>query len=279
MSRLDLHAHTCASDGIFTPDEVLYKAKALGLDLLAITDHDTVDGMEAAAVAAKKYGVALVAGIEFSAQIEGELHILGYGIDCAHPALATCLQKVVAARDARNQKMLEKLQSLGYDIDEQALRASGDGTVGRIHMARLLAQKGYAPSPEIAFDKFLQTGKVGYVPRERLPAQEVLQVIQAAGGLAVLAHPAKISLDPMALRALVESFCAQGLWGIEVFHPSQNASKSKEYIRMAKQLGLVCTAGSDFHGGDHGARMIVHDTEAQPILRQAYETMLQRRIA
>lgn len=280
MATIDLHAHTTASDGMDTPAQLVQAAVAGKLDMLALTDHDSVSGVREAKAAAAACGLALVGGVEFSAAFAGELHILGYGVDIQDDQLRHTLQGVLVAREQRNRAMMAKLRELGMPIDEQAVgAATQEHSAGRVHMAREMVQKGYVATVDDAFQKYLRLGCPAYVPRMLPQGGEILDIIRRAGGVAVLAHPLKTRLSQQALWALLEEYAAQGLWGVEVYHPSCTPQQSAIYRRMAQALRLYCTAGSDYHGdrgsGRHGNALIPWDTEMHPELQSTYLALQQ----
>ncbi len=244
----DLHMHTTYSDGSLTPEELVDAAKKAGLHYIAITDHDTVDGIgslyERGLYPAR--GIHIIPGIEFSAHhTQREIHILGYNIDIYYGHLIDKLNDVTEARWVRFSEMVEKLQKVGYQITETEVLmiAGASKSISRSHIARLLVKKGYFPSVRVAFDEMLNKGKPAYVPHYRLEVGEIIDLIKAAGGTPVLAHPKLIGDD-----GLVESICQQGIEGIEAFYPQHNEEDTKRYIAMADRYGLLVSGGSDFHG-------------------------------
>jgi predicted metal-dependent phosphoesterase TrpH len=247
---IDLHTHSIYSDGTNSPTELLKMAEKRGLRALALTDHDTVAGIAELLAAGKESKVEPIPGIELSAACEnGTMHILGYFIDPASPALAEMLTKVRAGRTARNLEILKKLNRLGYilrwsDLEEY----TGKDVVGRPHFAEVLVKRGHVKSKKAAFDLLLAKGRPAYAERYHCTATECIGYIRAAGGIAVLAHPATIHLSDPKLRSLVGELAKQGLGGIEVYYAEHRPENRKKFIGWAKELGLLCTGGSDFHG-------------------------------
>ncbi|MDY4696579.1 MAG: PHP domain-containing protein [Selenomonas montiformis] len=244
----DLHMHTTFSDGKLTPEELVAAAKESGLTYMAITDHDTIDGIshlyENGRYPAK--GIRLIPGIEFSAHHPvHEIHILGYNIDIYYRELADKLNDVTEARWTRFAEMLNKLQALGYQISEAEVLgiAGSSSSISRSHVGRVLVKKGYFSSVREAFDAVLAKGKPAYVPHYRLEVEEIIGLIKAAGGTPVLAHPRLIGDDE-----LVRRLCQCGMEGIEVFYPQHDPEDVRRYLSMAEEYHLLPAGGSDFHG-------------------------------
>ncbi len=248
---IDLHVHTTASDGSLTPSELVAYASRKDLEAVAVTDHDTVEGVAEAADAGAREQVEVVPGVEISAQHEGgTLHILGYYIDVRSSRLLKGLEVVQEARRSRNPRLIENLQKLGIDItlEEVALTAAG-GQIGRPHVAQVLVKKGYVKDARQAFCKYLQKGAAAYEPKFRIPPAEALSLICSAGGIAVLAHPFTLSCKTeLDLDAFVCELAGQGLQGIEVYYPEHSTDREQLYARIARRHGLLLTGGSDFHG-------------------------------
>jgi predicted metal-dependent phosphoesterase TrpH len=236
---------------MLTPRQVLDLAKDAGLRAVALTDHDTVAGIPEAFAAGVRVGVEVVAGVEVSAaHSPGSMHILGYYPSPTHPELAAVLQRLQNGRAARTPKIIQRLQTLGLEITLAEVLALAGGQVGRAHIAQVLVNRGYIGSVAEAFDRYLKKGRPGYVDRLRLPAEEAISAVRQAGGLAVLAHPSSLALDqPRDVGALLERLKAMGLEGIEVFSPHHTREMTTAYMGMARRYGLLCTGGSDFHGG------------------------------
>jgi 3',5'-nucleoside bisphosphate phosphatase len=253
LMRIDLHVHTTASDGLLEPGAVVQAARAAGVDLLSITDHDTVDGLAEARSAAQACGLALVDGIELSAYWgKVEFHILGYFIDPADPALVQFLKSTREARHVRMHAMLSRLQAMGLGVAADAVFSRArEGNVGRPHLARALVERGFVKSTDEAFDRYLGNDRPAFVPRPDVSTADAIRVIRQAGGVASLAHPGLYNRDD-ALPDLM----AAGLQAIEVYHPQHGFGKFAHYRSVAKRYRLLVTGGSDFHGaseGDHAA--------------------------
>lgn len=246
---IDLHVHTTASDGTMTPAEVVAHALDLGLSAIAITDHDTVQGVDEAVQAGREMGLEVVSGVEVSVDYQGEMHILGYLIDLQNPELQKNLALLRKYRDERNPRMIEKLRRLGFDITlDEVVKAAAGSVVGRPHVAVVLKEKGYVRSIAEAFDMFLGTGKAAYVKKERLTPKEGIELVRAAGGIPVLAHPKYLNVDESSLHRLVRELKEYGLQGMEVFYTTHTARETRLYNDMACANGLLVTGGTDFHG-------------------------------
>ena len=243
----DLHTHTSFSDGRLTPEELVAAAKEAGLSYLAITDHDTVDGIrhlyEQGLYPSKTLNI--IPGIEFSSEVGAhDVHILGYDFDIYNQDLADKVTEISESRWARFSTMMEKLQGLGYDISESdVLQIAGTSkSIGRAHVARALVKKGLVGSMHEAFDKLLDHGQPGYVPHYRITPEEAVALSRGAGGVPVLAHPKLVKDD-----ALVEQLLSLDFGGLEVYYPKHGAEDTARYKAMAEAHGLRLTGGSDFH--------------------------------
>jgi hypothetical protein len=241
----DLHVHTRASDGDFSPEEVIRQAKEIGLAAIGIADHDTVGGIDEALKASEKYGVETVPGVELSSEFEqSEVHILGYFIDWHDRGFNDELHKFQEARKVRAGKILEKLHKLGINISHEEVAAvAGDGVIGRPHIAEVLAQRGYVRTKDAAFAKYLASGRPAYVPKYRLLPKDSIDMIHRIGGVAILAHPVFAQANHL-LPDLVEF----GLDGIEVYHSKHDSATTEYYKKVAEELHLLATGGTDCHG-------------------------------
>jgi len=248
-SYIDLHMHSTRSDGSFPPSKVVHWAAELGLSAISLTDHDSVAGVAEAQSVGAEVGVEVIAGTELSAQEENmDVHILGYFVDHENSDLLSCLQTYQAARVERAEKMVAKLNRMGVGIQmSQVLAKAGDGAVGRPHVADVLVEEGFVFSNDQAFYKYLGYGKPAYQPKFTLTPGEAVDVIHAAGGLAILAHPKLYGRDAM-IPGLIE----QGLDGIEVLHIRHDSSAVRRYSDLTDQYGLLKTGGSDCHGDGRG---------------------------
>jgi predicted metal-dependent phosphoesterase TrpH len=249
--RIDLHTHSTVSDGTQPPAEVVAAAKAAGLDVVALTDHDTTAGWDEAAVAAAGVDIALVRGLEISTKYAGQgVHLLGYLPDPTYQPLVDALQKILDGRNSRVPAVLARLQELGIDIDIHDVdRVAGDAAaVGRPHIADALIALGVVQTREKAFARFLGPRAPAYVDRYAAPLEEMIRLVTDAGGVSVVAHPwgrhQHSSLDASGLGHLQ----ALGLSGIEVDHQDHTPRQRDELRAIARDLGLVVTGSSDFHG-------------------------------
>ena len=250
MSRLDLHLHTTHSDGSFTPTEVIDLAHRAGVTALAITDHDITTGILEATLAGQEHGIEVIPGIEISSIMgTSELHILGYFLDYQDARLNERLARLRDSRHRRNPKIIELLQAAGIAITYEEVRAlAGTDSVGRPHIARVLMEKGVVASAKEAFDLWLADGRPAYVPRELPTPSDAMQWIREAKGLPVLAHPTWVKPTDGTLTDLVRQLKADGLDGVEVHYSTHTPRQTREYLALAKQLDLLVTGGSDFHG-------------------------------
>lgn len=249
----DLHLHTIASDGALTPASIVGAAARLGLAAVAITDHDTVDGIDEALSAGASLGIEVIPGIEISATYTHgvEAHILGYFIDHHDHVLLDKLRFLKEARLRRGMKMVELLNTVGVPVTfERVAEIARGGAVGRPHVARAICEVGAASSMDSAFGRFLIEGGPGYVPRHTVAPAEAVRMILDAGGVACCAHVAKLRRDELVL-----DLAAVGLRAIEVHHPDHSPASTKFYKQFAQKHGLIATGGSDAHmfvGDKHG---------------------------
>jgi predicted metal-dependent phosphoesterase TrpH len=243
-SYADLHLHTYYSDGSLSPQALMNEAVQVGLSCIAITDHDTVEALPAA-FENKPSQLELISGIELSCEWhEQEVHILGYFIDYQNQELLKTLEEIRLQRVDRIHAMVDKLQGLGVNVSAQeVLNISPFGTVGRLHLAKVLLDKGVVSNIREAFVKFIGEHGPAYAGRFKLSIQEAVSVIKKCSGVPVWAHPYTLGNDDL-LLPLVEA----GLKGIEVYYPEHNGRRVEHYKALAKQYGLVCTGGSDYHG-------------------------------
>jgi predicted metal-dependent phosphoesterase TrpH len=243
---IDLHLHTTASDGALAPPELVNKARAAGLSIISLTDHDTTAGVDAARDAARAAGVELIPGIEVTAVEDGrDTHVLGYFIDTASTALQSFLERQRADRLRRVAEMGDRLSALGFPIDARGILedARRGKSVGRPQIANALVQAGHVKTRDEAFDRFLAVRAPAYVARAGVQASTVVTLIHEAGGIASLAHPGLAGRDD-----LIPVLAARGLDAIEAAHPDHDAPAEARYRRLAAELGLAVSGGSDYHG-------------------------------
>ncbi|GHT84542.1 phosphatase [Spirochaetia bacterium] len=251
---IDLHTHSRASDGSLSPSELIQTAKERGLSAIALTDHDTLDGLEEAREAAAKQQIRFIPGIEIDIRYDpitvgGEFHLLGLGIREPGPAFREALAELTRLREKRNRHILERMGEMGVRADYDEIRAlSGGGSVGRPHFAALLVQRGIVKDREQAFSTYLGKDRPLYISKEGLEFKRAVRVIRDAGGIPVLAHPMSLYVAWGRLPDLIADLAAQGLAGIEAWHPTAKVRSCKRLEDLGKSLGLYITAGSDFHG-------------------------------
>lgn len=242
----DLHTHTDASDGVLSPTALVRRAAKCGIEVLSVTDHDTVGGLEPALGAAEETGIHVVVGIELSVTLDGEeIHVLAYGFEPGHAGLRRHLEAMKEARRTRAREIVQRLRDQGLDVEDDRLRAAigSAGAVGRPHVAAALVRGGHVDTPGEAFERYLGRGKPGYVAKPAFAADNALALIHDAGGVGVLAHPGHWTSGTQ-VRRLVDA----GLDGLETRHPSHDASLRGYYDRLARGYDLFTTGGSDYHG-------------------------------
>lgn len=246
MKFIDMHTHSTASDGVYSPSQLIDYAIQKGLSGIAITDHDTVDGIEEAIEQADTYdNFILIPGVELSTEYKGdEVHILGYMIDYKADSLLSVLEYLQSVRNSRAIKIVNRLRDLGLKIDYKGVAQIADGgVIGRPHIARFLIEKGYVATIEEAFVKYLGKNALAYVPKERLTPKSAIDIIRKAKGISVVAHPGLLKRSQPVLEHLLNI----GIDGIEVYHSEHTIEQSVEYLNLARQNNLLVTGGSDFH--------------------------------
>ncbi|HNW91688.1 MAG TPA: PHP domain-containing protein [bacterium] len=242
--KADLHVHTKYSDGLHEPAAVVAAARDAALTAIAITDHDTVAGVEEAVAAGARLGVRVIPGIEFSAERGArEYHVLGYGLDIRHPLIEQKIREIQDGRGARAAKIVALLRQAGIDLPAEKLVPPAGGVVGRMHIARLMVEQGQVKDNETAFRKYLRHGRPAYVPHTPLDPVEIVQLILVAGGIPVGAL-VKFSHHDAILAELI----AAGLRGLEVWHRDHTPAEQRHYAALAQSQQLLMTGGSDWHG-------------------------------
>ena len=289
---IDLHIHSTASDGSLSPGDLMAYARSKGAAAVSLTDHDTIEGLETALAAGKEIGLEVIPGLEISAQYPGgTMHLLGYYIDPSDPSLNRELLRLQEARRERNPKIISKLQSLGIPISFDQVQALANGQIGRPHIAQVLFQIGAVSSFEEAFQKYLTKGARAYVEKFRFSPHEAISLITQAGGIPVLAHPFTLNYPSLReLKKLVEKLKDNGLKGIEVLYSEHTSSQTGDYFSLVKELNLVYTGGSDFHGdikkdvdlltGKGDLKIpyqIVEDLKALKVLDQSFGKTMKRK--
>lgn len=256
MPSYDLHCHSTWSDGLLGPGEVVSRAAARGVDVLALTDHDQLGGLDEARDVAATLGVSLVPGVEVSTSFEGDtVHVVGLGVDAATPALREGLARIRSGRTRRARRIADSLAEAGIRGAYEGARryASHDELVARTHFARYLVEAGYANDVKSVFKRYLTPGHPGYVPHDWVPLAEAVRWIHAAGGQAVLAHPGRYKVGQAGLRRLLQSFKEAGGEAIEVLSSSHTSAQATEFATLARVYGFLGSCGSDYHGPGESA--------------------------
>lgn len=251
MDNYDLHNHSNRSDGLLSPTQLMELAARTGVDAIALTDHDTTEGLAEAHVAARRLGVTLIDGVEISVSWgETTIHVVGLNIDPAHPELVAGLESIRQGRLGRAERIAQALDRLGIpDTLAGALAlADNDTMISRTHFARLLAERGAVKDIQAAFDKYLARGKPAFVPHVWASLKDAIAWIRAAGGVAVLAHPGRYGLKPAFRHALLDEFKGLGGEAIEVVTGSHRPEEVPTWRRIAEEYGFLASRGADFHG-------------------------------
>lgn len=250
VTGIDLHTHTNRSDGTFTPAELVRLASERGLDVVAVTDHDTTDGLHEASATGQQAGIEVVPGVELSAEYEGtSVHVLCYWMDVANAGLQAELQRLRDDRFRRGEAMVGKLRELGFPVSFERVREIAEGgNIVRPHVAQAMVEAGVVSSEEEAFERWIADGKPAHVPKHALEPLEALALIRGAGGLCVLAHPGMWGDQTEVPQELIEAMARAGMAGLEVDHTDHSAEQRTRYRALADRLGLIPTGGSDCHG-------------------------------
>lgn len=271
----DLHTHSTASDGSLTPTELVQSAAEAGLSGLALTDHDTVDGLEEFLEAGRRFGLLTTGGVEISLEHTGTMHLLGYNA-VGGPGLPASLSRLKSFRLERNRVLHDKLDRLGYRLDwDKLLARSGGGQLGRPHFAALLVEEGYFPTTDEVFQRLLAKGQPGYVDKKRMSVEEGLAVIREAGWAPVLAHPVSLGLNPGDWPEFMAGLKDKGLLGLEIRHPSMDREESNFFQGLARRFDLIATAGSDFHGASKPHIKLDWALENSPFGEETLEALKQ----
>lgn len=277
---IDLHTHTTASDGTLTPTELVQLAKNTGLTTLAITDHDSVSGISEASAAAKKLGLQFVPGCEFNIEVDfGEFHLLAYGIDILNEQFNSLLQTCTKNREMRNEQLCSMFQNAGIPIRYEDLRQKYTGQIGRPHFALFLKELGIVKSVQEGFDKYLAFRQPFYLKTKGLIIEEVIPVIHNAGGIAVLAHPMSLYLSWSKLGKKFLELKARELDGIEAWNGGTKASQCKRLEKLARQMGFLVTAGSDFHGKTKSLSRLGYKSDGTKIEDRYYTDSIQKALS
>lgn len=247
---IDLHVHTTASDGQYSPTQILVKAAEKKINTIAITDHDTIDGLEEGKLAAEKLGITFIPGVELNINFpRGEFHLLGLGFTHISSSLIEILDSLVKNREERNIKIIEKMNKDGIDISYDELKNQYPNTIiGRPHFAAILESKNIVKNRQQAFDKFLAQGRPYYQQRVGCNLDEAIVAIKDSGGVPVLAHPMSLYLSWGKMYEIFADFYERGIGGLEAFHPGARMTECLRLEELARKIGFFITAGSDFHG-------------------------------
>lgn len=249
MRYIDLHTHSTCSDGATTPTNLIREAKEADLCAISLTDHDTMAGLPEALAAGAQAGIEVIPGVELSANHDDRaIHILGYGLDRTNPDLLALLGELQLIRKDRNRRILENLAKLGIHIDRDELLASSSGLIGRPHIARMLVKQKVVVNINQAFCRYLKRDGLAYAAAARFPATETIKRIKQAGGLAVLAHPTTFAKSFKQITETIKYLQKHELDGIEAIYPGHTTKISQDLVKVANQLDLLVTGGSDFHG-------------------------------
>jgi len=272
MNIIDLHCHTTASDGIKTPSELIDFAIEKNVGILAITDHDTVSGLEEAVNYASGREFVLIPGIEFSIDYQGgSFHLVGLHVDHRYTPLIEKTLHLQDVRDKRIYRIIDDLEKHKIEIPvEDVLRESAGGAIGRPHVARVLVKHGYANNINEVFKKYLVKGKPGYVKKERIALEEAISLIKGAGGISIIAHPVSLNYKNMAeFESILKKFVDAGVDGIEAYSSMHKNSEIDDFIELAAKYNLIVSGGSDYHGDKDEKIGYYHPSK--PIPYEIYE--------
>ncbi|MGH2425861.1 MAG: PHP domain-containing protein [bacterium] len=268
--RIDLHTHTTASDGLLSPEQLVEKARQAGVEVLAVCDHDSTEGVDAAVAAGKRSGVEVIPAVEINTDVDqGEVHVLGYFLDHREGWLQEFLRKLRDGRVNRARQMVEKLNALGIKIDFARVRELARGAIGRPHVAWAIVEAGAAKSVDEAFTRYIGRNGPAYVERLKVLPEEAVQVILRAGGIPVLAHPGWGFHGP-----LIPQLVAAGLEGLEAYYPDHTPAMQAHFLSLANQHNLLVTGGTDYHGEGFATKAAVGSqyvpTEVVEKLKERY---------
>ncbi|MBI5559513.1 MAG: PHP domain-containing protein [Deltaproteobacteria bacterium] len=267
MEYIDLHLHSSFSDGTMTPAELVREAAKKCIRGIAITDHDTIEGIDEALAESNKNQVEILAGVEISAYLDDmPMHLLGYGFHHKDPDLQHNLEKIQEARNERNEGILAKLNSLGIQVTKDDLKMySRSGQTGRPHIASLLIKKKVVSSMDEAFSRYLRKGGLAYTERKRLAAADAIAMISAAGGIAVLAHPLTMDQTMVTLPSVLLRLKEMKLQGVEAYYPIYSATVRQKIVALCQHMELLVTGGSDFHGATRNGTRLGGNNKSQRV--------------
>ncbi len=251
MKKIDFHTHTTASDGIYSPRQLIDLAVRNGVVAMAITDHDTVEGLPDAMEYAASLGFRLYPGVEFSIEYDtGSFHLIGLNLDYRHEVLRSTVKRLAEFRNARVYRIIDDLEKHGVDIPlDEVMEAAGGGAIGRPHVARVMVSHGYGPNLKEIFKNYLVPGKPGYVKKVRIEFNDAVNLIKASGGIPIIAHPVSLECRDMdEFEDLLKGFIDAGVEGIEAYAAMHTPDMAEQYRVLAVKYNMVITGGSDFHG-------------------------------
>lgn len=270
---IDLHCHSTASDGHLSPTELVEHAASSGIGTIALTDHDTVSGLDEALVAGERMGVRVIPGIELTVEVpHGSMHLLAYLPTTRPEPLLERLDYQSRLRTERVEMIVDKLAALGVPVDWKDIRERATGQLGRPHVAHAMVAAGHVDTVQEAFDRFLADGGPAHVPNRGVDPHEAMELVTASRAVAVLAHPASLKLSLRQLHSFVQSLAARGLRGIEVFRPEHTPQQRDEYGDIARRLSLITGGGSDFHKTD--GPFHIGDTGEPALPRESLEAIV-----
>lgn len=268
---IDLHTHSNASDGDYSPEELINLAALKSLKALALTDHDTIKGLEEAEYYAKKRGICFIPGIELESEFSpGDFHILGLNLKNRKGSFLTGIKELQDKRLNRNLTILRKMNNAGIEANYGEIEKYATGLVGRPHFAKYLIEKGIVSTFQEAFDRFLGSGKPFYTPKETYPLEEIIFLIHSGGGRAVVAHPLSLRLSLAQIEELLPAWKKAGLEGIEAYHPNAKPSYCKKLEVLSRKYGFFVSAGSDFHGLHRPERKLGRTTTKNKAIPDLY---------
>lgn len=278
---IDLHSHSTGSDGTLTPSELAQEAKKAGLCAIALTDHDTVEGVEEFIDACNKAGIEGIAGVEISADYKEEMHIVGLMVDCGDMVFREKINRLRNNRQIRNIKMIELLKENNLEITEEEVINQKEGgnlnNTGRPHIARAMVDRGYVKDINEAFDKYLKKGRLCYADKETYSPKECIKMIKEAGGVAIWAHPYHTTKDRERFEEILDELILYGLDGFECMYSEYPIEYQKMYIDIAEEKGLLKSGGSDFHGENRGAVKLGYASDGQRIPYKYLKEMKERK--
>lgn len=251
--KSDMHVHSIYSDGFLTPRELVAEGVKRGVQMMSLTDHDTMQGVSEMLEECKKAGIIGISGVEFSSMGECEVHIIGYGLDPRDENLQKEIKDLQEARDRRNSELLQKLEEHGMIVTVEEMREFSGHVLGRSQIGLVMAKKGYVRNVNQAFDLWIGNGKPCFVSSHKKTPVEIINLIKRYGGKAVLAHPGRLKMKNQEL--FIASLASEGLYGIEVHYSTHSYEEVRFYNRMAKKYDLIATVGSDFHGEGRSAKI------------------------